>query len=47
MLITVFGVLQPSCLSLGRQGELPVGQEKAPWGGWHRAAMTERGITTF
>ena len=43
MLITVFGVL----LSLGRQGELPVGQEKAPWGGWHRAAMTERGVTTL
>ena len=36
---------QPSSLSLGRQGELPVGQEKAPWGGWHRAAMTERGYS--
>lgn len=31
-------------LSLGRQGELPVGQEIAPWGGWHRVAMTERGF---
>ena len=22
---------------------MPVGQEIAPWGGWHRVAMTERG----
>ena len=23
---------------------MPVGQEIAPWGGWHRVAMTERGF---
>ena len=24
---------------------MPVGQEIAPWGGWHRVAMTERGFS--